>query len=146
MEKYIKQAVDLIKQYEGLSLKVYLDVGGLPTIGYGHLIKLNENFPHEITLNEAESLLITDLMPFVKTLNSCLQVALGDNQKAALLCLMYNIGEGAFKSSTLLKKVNLQSPLNEIEIEFNKWIYVAKKPIQGLISRRKKEFKLFATS
>lgn len=33
---------DFIKRHEGLSQKVYKDAGGLPTIGYGHLLKSDD--------------------------------------------------------------------------------------------------------
>ncbi|MCL2567319.1 MAG: lysozyme [Alphaproteobacteria bacterium] len=143
MPKYITQAIELIKKFEGLSLNVYLDVGGLPTIGYGHLIKSHEFFPCAITQEQAESLLMADLEPFNRALD-CIKAKIGDNQKAAILCLMYNIGVNAFKNSTLLKKINANAELAEIEAQFMAWVYVNKKSVAGLINRRKKEFELFS--
>ena len=37
------KGINLIKNYEQLSLTKYNDLGGRPTIGWGHLIKENEN-------------------------------------------------------------------------------------------------------
>ncbi|MDR2007904.1 MAG: hypothetical protein LBQ34_02905, partial [Alphaproteobacteria bacterium] len=63
---------------------------------------------------------------------------------AAILCLIYNIGAGNFKASTLLTKLNSNAPLAEIEKEWLKWVHVKKKVVQGLVNRRKKEFELFS--
>ncbi|WP_143338873.1 glycoside hydrolase family protein, partial [Cronobacter sakazakii] len=46
--------VELIKSFEGLRLDKYQDAIGKWTIGYGHLILPNENFPRSLTLQEAE--------------------------------------------------------------------------------------------
>nr|WP_242389724.1 lysozyme [Kosakonia cowanii] len=49
--------VALIKSFEGLRLEKYRDAVGKWTIGYGHLILPNENFPRPITEAEADALL-----------------------------------------------------------------------------------------
>lgn len=48
--------LELIKNCEGLSLRIYHDPVGLKTIGYGHLIKPDEDFGHGIKIEEAEDL------------------------------------------------------------------------------------------
>ncbi|CAK0780159.1 lysozyme [Gammaproteobacteria bacterium] len=58
----ISQAgINLVKEYEGLRLRVYRDAAGLPTVGYGHLIKPGENFTAGITEKQAELMLVADL-------------------------------------------------------------------------------------
>ena len=54
--------IDLIKGYEGLRLRVYRDSGGLPTVGYGHLIKPGENFSGGISGKKADLMLEVDLV------------------------------------------------------------------------------------
>ena len=37
-----KKGLDLLAQWEGIELKMYKDVAGLPTIGVGHLLTQDE--------------------------------------------------------------------------------------------------------
>jgi lysozyme len=50
----------LIEASEGLRLQVYKDVAGLPTIGYGHLLRQGESFPNGITTLQAQLMLEAD--------------------------------------------------------------------------------------
>ena len=52
---------------------------------------------------------------------------------------------GNFQSSTLLKKVNLDSTDPTIYIEFLKWNKAGGKVLKGLIARREKEAKNYLT-
>src|SRR5690606_33864855 len=54
------RGLTLLKEFEGLRLEPYHDVGGKLTIGYGHLIKPGE-FYTAISEQEAEALLREDL-------------------------------------------------------------------------------------
>ncbi|CAK0741032.1 lysozyme [Gammaproteobacteria bacterium] len=49
--------IDLVKEFEGLRLRVYRDAAGLPTVGYGHLIKPGEDFSTGISTKKAELIL-----------------------------------------------------------------------------------------
>ena len=61
----------------------------------------------------------------------------------SLVSFAYNLGSGALKGSTLLKKVNARPTDPSIEVEFNKWIYAKGVKLQGLIRRRKAEAWLY---
>lgn len=43
MRQITKQGLNLIKQFEGFEPEIYLDAAGLPTIGYGHLLRPGED-------------------------------------------------------------------------------------------------------
>lgn len=137
-----EKGIDFIKQKEGCSLKVYLDVGGKPTIGVGHLIIKGESIPSEITDEQAEELLRVDLKVAEDAINRHVKVPLDQDQFDALCSLIFNIGVGAFIRSTLLKELNKNNILKAAS-EFLRWVYVGKKISPGLVARRKDEVALF---
>ena len=102
-------ALDLIKEFEGLRLKAYLDPVGIPTIGYGtirypdgHKVEMGNS----ISEAEAEAYLKFECDKFAADLTKTLTgIALNQNQFDALVSFSYNVGLGAFLGSTLLKKL-----------------------------------------
>ena len=53
--------MELLKQAEGFRNRVYKDVAGLPTIGYGHRLLHPESFPDGIDEPQAAQLLASDV-------------------------------------------------------------------------------------
>lgn len=94
--------LDLVKSMEGLKLQAYQDTGGVWTIGYGHT---SEVFPGMvITEAKATDFLRQDLAAaegFVGEVTG--DVATSDAQFSAMVSLVFNIGAGAFKGSTVLR-------------------------------------------
>ena len=68
---------------------------------------------------------------------------LTDNQFAALVSFVFNLGAGALRRSTLRRKVNRQEH-SEVPAELMKWIYVNGRKSPGLIKRRQAEAMLYA--
>lgn len=141
-----RQALDIIKKWEGFRSKAYLDPVGIPTIGYGTIkypngkrVQLGE----EITEPEAAVFLRMHIedhaVPYVKRY---VKVPLNENQYSAILSFIYNLGAGAFRKSTLLKKLNA-GDYNGAAAEFDRWVYAGGKKLQGLINRRNDEQALF---
>jgi lysozyme len=60
----------------------------------------------------------------------------------AMVDFTFNVGCGAFRKSTLLKKVNAGDMVGASN-EFMKWTYVGKVQVRGLIRRRTDERSLF---
>lgn len=60
----------------------------------------------------------------------------------ALVDFTFNVGCGAFRGSTLLRKVNA-GDMTGAANEFPKWIYAGGKPLRGLVKRRADERALF---
>ena len=147
--KINKAGIDLVKQFEGLSLKPYKCPADIPTIGYGATYyedgkKVTLQDPN-ITEARAEQLLVAHLDKFCKIVESLVKVTLTDNQFAALVSFTYNLGEGNLKSSTLLKKLNA-SNYADTATEFEKWNKAAGKVLAGLTKRRQAEKALFLHS
>lgn len=141
----ISQAgIDFIKSNEGLELESYPDSGGVWTVGYG-TTKIN-GYPVQpklqITKQQAEEYLKSDLKKFVNDLNELIKVQLNQNQFDSLCSFIYNIGATRFSKSTLLKKLN-QNDLFGASQEFMRWIFIKGKPSNGLIKRRQREKELF---
>jgi GH24 family phage-related lysozyme (muramidase) len=95
------KGLNLIKNFEGWSSTIYLDSAGLPTIGYGHLIKKGEKFKVPISEQTGEMVLHQDVQSAVNCVNSVVKVPLTQNQFDALVSLCFNIGNFAFIRSTL---------------------------------------------
>jgi len=111
------------------------------TIGYGHTATAGEPKPRAgmvITAAEAESILLKDLTQYEAAVESLVKVELNDNQFAALVSFAFNVGIGAFKDSTLLKKLN-QGDFNAVPTELMKWTKAGGKKLQGLVNRRQAE-------
>ncbi|HFZ8416056.1 TPA: lysozyme [Salmonella enterica subsp. enterica serovar Aberdeen] len=135
----------LIKTSEGLSLRIYHDPVGLKTIGYGHLIKSDEDFGHGIKIEEAENLLKKDLKQAEKTIHSVVTVELNQNQFDALVALVFNIGSGNFIKSTLLKYLN-QGDYSKAADQFLVWDKAGGHKLPGLTHRREVERSIFLSA
>ncbi len=135
------EGLKLIKQWEGYRDKAYKDGGGVWTIGYGHTSAAGapKVVPGmRITEQEAEEILRRDIDSVEAAVVNSVKVPLNDNQFAALVSFVYNVGEGAFRKSTLLKKLN-SGDYNSVPNELMKWVNDNGKKIQGLVNRRAAE-------
>ena len=81
-----------------------------------------------------------------KFLNSLLRIVgsygLNANQLGACLSLMYNIGEGNFETSTLVRKIRARDFAGAAE-QFPRWNKARGKVMSGLVKRRAQERALF---
>ena len=135
----------LLEQFEGLRLEAYLDSASIATIGFGSIKYPNGNkvkLGDKITKAQAKEYKLHDLKEFESTVNTSVKVPLTQNQYDALVSLSYNIGSGAFKNSTLLKKLN-NGDYKEAADQFLVWNKVNSKRVQGLVNRREAERNLF---
>ncbi len=132
--------IDIIKRFESLRLTAYLCPAGIPTIGYGSTKDVIEGM--EITPREAELRLVADLRDAAHAVEAAVTVELTDNRFGALVSFAYNIGGGAFKKSTLLRKLNA-GDYSAVPGELAKWCRGGGKVLAGLEARRKAEGELF---
>jgi len=138
-----QKGVDLIKQFEGVSLKAYPDpgTGGEPwTIGYGHTDGVKKG--DVVTQAQAEELLRKDLIKFEAGVSGALTVDTTQNQFDAMVSLAYNIGLGNFTKSTLLRKHNAKC-WQCAAAQFGVWRNAGGKVMNGLIRRRAAERELY---
>lgn len=138
---HIGQAgLDLIKSFEGCKLEAYLCPAGVWTIGYGHTHGVVKG--QKITQDQADQLLIDDLDIFVKGVDQATNVPLSQNEFDALVSFAFNVGIGAFKSSTMCRLIN-EGKLKEAADQFDRWNKAGGKVLAGLTRRRKAEKELF---
>lgn len=134
-----ESGLDLIKQFEGLSLEPYQDQGGLWTIGYGHRCTADQA---PITTEQAEQLLSDDLLAPEVTIENSVTVPLNDNQYSALVCFAFNIGVGNFSKSMLLTLLN-DGRYEYVPMQLARWNRVDGEISAGLSRRRAAEMDLW---
>lgn len=145
--KTSQKVIDLIKHFEGLRNSMYADSIGIPTIGYGHVIKTGEEYLMTKTLSneEADQLLQSDLVQFENRVSGAVKVSLTQNQFDALVSFSFNVGIGNLRSSTLLKKLNA-GDYKGAQAEFSRWNKADGQVYAGLTRRRQAEANLFGAS
>lgn len=134
----------LIRKFEGYSPVPYRDVAGKMTVGIGHLILPHEDFTQPLLPDAADRLLKSDAGKAQAGVNRQVNITLRQSQFDALASFTFNLGEGALKRSTLLKRVNAGRHA-AVPIELNKWVYAGGMKIDGLIARRQEEGMLYAS-
>ena len=135
------ELIEKIKEFEGFSNTAYRDAAGVVTIGYGHTSGVDIN--QRCTSSEAERWLREDLALIEAYLSSVPWI---DRQSKFDACadFCYNLGIGAFKGSTLLKKIKAGASTEEIQAEFRRWVYAGGKVLKGLVKRREWEAQRWA--
>jgi len=117
--KISQHGLDLLIAREGKRNTVYLDTVGKPTVGVGHMdesLVVGDVWTDE----QVEATLQADLARFEDAINDSVTVGLEPYQFDALVSFAFNVGVGAFKSSTLLKKINLHR-FEEAALQFDRW-------------------------
>ena len=135
----------LLEEIEGVKYKPYRDIAGVWTVCAGITGKdvvLGKTY----TQKECDALLAKHIDVAKREVDRSVKVDIPDSMRAALYSFTYNAGTGAFRKSTLLKKVNrgdLKGACNEL---WN-WTYFTnpktgrKEKSKGLKNRRAVEFK-----
>lgn len=135
-----KNGIDLIKKFEGCRLTAYKCPSGVYTIGYGHTSGVKKG--QRITQKQAEAYLREDVKKFENGVNKAVFVPLTQNQFDALVSFCFNCGLGAFKNSTLLKKLNAKDYAGAGK-ELLRWNKASGVVLDGLKRRRQAEKALF---
>jgi lysozyme len=141
MRKINAEGIALIKQWEGLRLKAYKCEANVLTIGYGHTTNVTEDM--QITEEEAEQLLLRDISVFEAEVSRSVTVKISDNQFAALVSWAFNVGVGAMRKSSLIRKLNA-GDYASVPSELARWNKAKGKVVAGLSNRRAAEAGLWA--
>lgn len=132
--------VGTITHFEGFRSKAYVDMAGIPTIGYGTTenVKLGDT----ITKEEAERKLIKDVAnKFHPAIAQCVKVPLYQHEYDAYASLVYNIGGANFCKSTIVKYLNEYKYKDACD-QILRWNRVKGEVVQGLVNRRQEEHKI----
>jgi lysozyme len=141
---WIDLAEPLVKRSEGCRLTAYPDpaTGGDPwTIGYG---QTGEGICKGVrwTQAQADEALRRELEKVGARIDVVVIVPLEPHEMAALASLVYNIGIGNFRQSTLLRLLNNGDRKGAAE-QFLRWNKAAGRVMRGLTKRRAAERALF---
>ena len=134
--KIDKYGEKLIKQFESCKLFAYkVDKSEkYYTIGWGHY-GADVKKDMKISKERANELFRNDIKCFENIVNSCVKVPITQSMYNSLVSFTYNVGEGAFKNSSLLKYIN-KKQFKKASNEFKKWNKCGGKVLKGLVRRR----------
>lgn len=129
-------AVPLVAHFEGTVYRTYRDPIGIITSCTGHTgpeLRMGQAF----TKDECDAQLLGDLLKHTAALD-CVKRPMTDGQKAAFLSFAFNVGNGAFCGSTLVRKANA-GDMRGACAELSRWTYAGGKELSGLVRRRAAE-------
>lgn len=114
------QGTDLLSEREGgFVLTPYRDTRGIWTDGLGNTHSVVPNGP-PITLEKAKA----DFQRNLAWVTACVDLVkppLEQFQADALYSFIFNVGSGAWGSSTLLRLLNAGAPADQIAAQFDRW-------------------------
>lgn len=157
MIKVTDKCIAFIKGFEAFKAKPYHGAADAPnvfTIGYGTIkyppFYLNgkkvELSDPQISEEQATAFLEHWIRTTCEYVDPFLRDDLSDNQFAALVSFIYNVGPSQFMTSTLLKKVNAKPEDTAIRNEFNRWVHGdGNIVVPGLVRRRNEEADMYFT-
>jgi len=141
-----RAAIELIKSFEGYRRKAAQLPDGRWTIGYGHTLTAREGA--EVSENDAEALLMYDLITVAHAVNEHSYTPLTQNQFDALCCFAFNVGVDNFRRSSVLRRVN-EGQLLQAACAMEMWRKAdfegERIVIDALVRRRSAEKTLFLT-
>ena len=147
-----KDCVELVKKFEGLHklkddglVHSYRCPAGKWTLGFGKTKGVRSGMT--CTVAEAEQFLYDDLDEHGKIVKKYVNVPLTQSQYDSLTSFVFNLGGGAFRSSTLLKRLN-SGKYDECPEQIMRWnkarVDGKLTPLRGLTRRRTAEAAIFA--
>lgn len=138
------QAIELVKKWEGFKANAYQDSVGVWTIGYGSTrvngqkVQPGQVITESAARAEMLSFFKTDIVAYFDVIRQPVTQSMVD----ALCCLIYNIGIGAFKKSTVLQSLN-SGKYTDAAAAITLFNKAGGKVLRGLVSRRNDEKELF---
>lgn len=154
----------LIKEFESLELVAYLDMVGIPTIGWGHTANVTRaDVANKLTITEqkAQEYFVEDTRFAVDCVLRVVTVDITQLMFDALVSFVFNVGPGrkanpprdpgkdgfamlaVGRPSTMLRKL-LEKDFDGASNQFSAWVYAGTNtPVAGLVRRRADERLLF---
>jgi lysozyme len=143
VRNYMDKLIKLVKHFEGCRLTAYQDAVGVWTIGWGETEGVKRGM--KISQEMADALLEKRLDTLYVQVDSMIPGLRPQSEIYALCSFAYNLGLGALKRSTLLKRVKDNASEDEVTRQFMRWTKAGGKELPGLVRRRKAEAHLFCT-
>ena len=141
-------AAALVGPLEGRTLKAYLDIGGVPTICDGITGTINGQpirLGQTATNAQCDGLLGERLGKALQVVDTTVRLPLSPHQRAGLASFVYNVGETAFRKSSLVKDINRGNLLAGCN-RLRAWVFIKNKDCRiaankcsGIVRRREIE-------
>tara|TARA_Y100000114_G_C11764120_1_gene332370 strand:- start:48222 stop:48743 length:522 start_codon:yes stop_codon:yes gene_type:complete len=126
----------IVSYFEGKSNTAYLDPVNIWTICYGETRGVSEgDFK---TDEECLQSLSEELQVHHQQMVRYIKIPITEKEEAAYLSFTYNVGDGAFRRSTLLRKLNEGDRVGACN-ELLRWNKAGGKVLRGLTLRRETE-------
>ncbi|HEX6860204.1 MAG TPA: glycoside hydrolase family protein [Caulobacteraceae bacterium] len=141
-----KAAIELIKRFEGYRRKAARLPDGRWTVGYGHTLTARET--SEVSEEDAEALLLYDLIEVAHAVNEMTFAPISKHQFDALCAFVFNVGVENFRTSTVLRRLNEGGTLQAaaaMELWRKADVNGERIVIDALVRRRAAEKLLFLT-
>lgn len=132
-------SASLIAYFEGRRLVAYIDPVGIPTICEG--ITLGVKLGDKYTEAQCDAALEAEVRLKARVVDKYVRVPVSPNTYAALVSFVYNVGEGNFRNSSLLRKLNAGDKVGACN-EMTRWVYAGGKKLNGIVKRREAEKQL----
>ncbi len=137
-----------ITELEATENAAYLDQAGIPTICVGHTS--DDAYPFKMgdvwSDEKCQEVLEHDMAEAFAAIDARVAVPLETHQRNALASFVFNVGTGAFKRSTLLRRLNA-GEYDAVPYEMRRWNKVTiqgKRTVSpGLINRREREVSMW---
>ena len=143
-----EKGLAMIEKFEGCLLKASNKLDGVWTIGYGQTGRYyGKRVRRGMTTTKAEAhawLRDHSIKTYEDAVTQAVKVPLNQNQFDALVSFTYNVGVGALKQSTALRKLNAGDYAGAADA-LTMWRKRRRKVLAGLVRRRKEERALFLT-
>jgi lysozyme len=139
-------AIELIKRFEGYRRAAAQLPDGRWTIGHGHTLSARQGA--QVSEDDAEALLLYDLIAVTHALNEAVFAPLNQNQFDALASFVFNIGLDNFHRSGVLRRLNEGEPIQTacaMELWRKAEVGGERIVIDALVRRRACEKTLFLT-
>lgn len=135
----------LLEEIEGIRYRPYKDIAGIWTVCAG-ITGSDVILGKTYTQRECDALLAKHIAIAKAEVDKRVNVEIPDTMRAAMYSFTYNAGTGAFRKSTMLKKINGGDLYGACD-ELWKWTYFynpktgKKEKSKGLKNRRAVEYK-----
>jgi lysozyme len=141
-----RAAIELIKRFEGYRQAAVQLPDGRWTIGHGHTLTAREGAT--VSPDDAEALLLYDLIGVAHALNEAVFTPLTQNQFDSLASFVFNLGLDSFHQSGVLRRLN-EGALIQAACAMELWrkanVGGERIVIDALVRRRSVEKALFLT-
>jgi len=148
--KASENCIALIESSEGFSANPYKCPAGIWTIGLGST-RYEDGTPVKygdkpITIGRARKIVAATLASeYEPAVRRYVTVPINQGQFDALVDFAYNAGAQNLRTSTLLRKLNA-GDYEGASREFGRWVNGGGVVLQGLVTRREKERRLFISA